>query len=95
MLASVYLKIHGTVAIKQEQRAYKMTELAENDPRHHTAKVKDLRDELVVHLREDTSKFDEPRAKAMFETAAEVLLGLRKAFDDHDRGTEEAMPARH
>ena len=64
---------------------------AENDPRHHTANVKDKLDELVSHLREDINKFDEPKAQAMFETTAEVLLGLRKAFEDYEKGSEKGM----
>jgi hypothetical protein len=63
----------------------------ESEPRYHTSNVKRMIDELVQHLREDTSKFDEPKAQAMFETSAEVLLGLRKAFDDYETGSESAM----
>jgi hypothetical protein len=47
--------------------------------------------ELVDHLRRDVAKVDEPRAQALFETAAEVLLGLRKAFADYEEGLEEGM----
>ena len=50
-------------------------------------------DELVQHPREDIRKFDEPKAQAMFETSAEVLLGLKKAFEDYEEGGEEAMRA--
>lgn len=35
-------------------------------------------------------KVDDPRAKAMFETAAEVLLGLARAFADFEKGAEPA-----
>jgi hypothetical protein len=51
----------------------------ESDPRHHTAKIKGLLDELSHHLREDVTKVREPKAQAVFETAAEVLDGLKKA----------------
>jgi hypothetical protein len=63
----------------------------ENDPRYHTSNVKQMLDDLVIHLRQDTTKFDEPKAQAMFETSAEVLLGLKKAFDDYETGAERAM----
>ena len=63
----------------------------ENDPRHHTSNVKRMFDDTINHLREDTQKFDEPKAQAMFETAAEVLTGLRKAFEDYEKGVETAM----
>jgi hypothetical protein len=66
---------------------------AESDPRHHTANVKEMIDDLVSHLREDTQKFDEPKAQAMFETAAEVLLGLKTAFEHYEKGEEKAMRA--
>ena len=66
----------------------------ESDPRHHTSNVKRMFDETINHLREDTQKFDEPKAQAMFETAAEVLIGLRKAFEDYENGSERAMRTR-
>jgi len=37
---------------------------------------------LVDPLRQDISKVDDPKAKALFETSAEVLRGLAKAFND-------------
>jgi hypothetical protein len=42
------------------------------------------------HLREDIAKIDEPQCKAMFETAAEVLGGLTKAFHDYQQKSERA-----
>ena len=41
-------------------------------------------------LREDVDKVDEPRFKAMFETSAEVLGGIKKAFDDYEQKNESA-----
>ena len=46
--------------------------------------------ETVTHLREDIEKVDDPKFKAMFETSAEVLGGLIKAFDDFERKNEPA-----
>jgi len=66
----------------------------ESDPRYHTSTVKTMLDELINHLREDTGKFNEPKAQAMFETSAEVLLGIKKAFDDYEKGSESAMKTR-
>jgi len=65
----------------------------ESDPRYHVNNVKGWIDDLVTHLREDTEKFDEPKAQALFETSAEVLIGMRKAFDDYEIGSEKAMRA--
>lgn len=61
-----------------------------NDPKRHTMKCRARMTDLAQHLREDVEKVDDPRAKAMFETAAEVLLGLDKAFADYEEGDEAA-----
>jgi hypothetical protein len=61
-----------------------------SDPIRHTTKIQARLTDLAEHLREDVRKVDEPRAKALFETAAEVLLGLRNAFADYEAGEEEA-----
>jgi hypothetical protein len=37
----------------------------------------------------------EPKAQALFETAAEVLTGLVKAFDDYEKKSEEAWRSEH
>jgi hypothetical protein len=47
-------------------------------------------DDIRNHLREDVVKVDEPQLKAMFETSAEVLGGLSKAFEDYERKNEAA-----
>jgi hypothetical protein len=64
--------------------------LPRSDPRRHTMKCRARMTDLAQHLREDVQKVDDPRAKAMFETAAEVLLGLGKAFADFEERTEPA-----
>ncbi len=64
---------------------------AESDPRHHTSNVKGMLDDLIQHLRDDVRKFDDPKAQALFETSAEVLSGLRTAFDHYEKGSEAAM----
>ena len=46
--------------------------------------------DVQTHMREDIDKVDEPRFKAMFETSAEVLGGLIKAFDDYEKKNEAA-----
>lgn len=46
--------------------------------------------EVIDHLRGDVDNFDEPQLKAMFETSAEVLGGLGKAFADYERKNESA-----
>ena len=61
------------------------------DPRYHVANVKNELGELVQHLRADVRQFTEPKAQALFETSAEVLLGLQKAFADYERNVEPGM----
>jgi hypothetical protein len=46
--------------------------------------------QLIEHLREDVGKVAEPKAQALFETSAEVLVGLVKAFDDYEKKSETA-----
>jgi len=67
-----------------------MTSAADRDPRHHTQKMQKAFQEMQDHLREDIAKVDEPQFKAMFETSAEVLGGLIKAFRDYEQKNEAA-----
>lgn len=62
----------------------------ENNARHHTQKLKVQMNELIEHLRADVEKVTEPRAQALFETSAEVVRGLVKAFDDYEKKNETA-----
>ena len=67
-----------------------MASAADRDPRHHTQKMQKAFHEIRNHLREDVQKVDEPQLKAMFETSAEVLGGLEKAFRDYEQKNEKA-----
>jgi hypothetical protein len=57
----------------------------ENDPRQHTAKLRDMLTEVVRHAREDIGKIDEPKAQALFETTAEVCSGLTTAYEHYEQ----------
>ena len=61
-----------------------------SDPRHHTQKMKARLTETITHLREDIEQVDDLQFKAMFETSAEVLGGLVKAFNDYEQKIEPA-----
>ena len=63
---------------------------SKNNPIHHTQKIKVRMRQLIDHLREDVGKVTEPKAQALFETSAEVLTGLVKAFDDYENKSERA-----
>ncbi|MGE0752571.1 MAG: hypothetical protein AB7K64_18520 [Variibacter sp.] len=67
-----------------------MASAADRDPRHHTQKMRKALEDIKTHLREDIEKVDEPQLKAMFETSAEVLGGLAKAFSDYEKKNESA-----
>ena len=63
---------------------------SKNNPIHHTQKIKARMGQLIEHLREDVGKITEPKAMALFETSAEVLTGLVKAFNDYEKKSEAA-----
>jgi len=67
-----------------------MANVNENNPRHYTQKMQKRLQEIRDHLRSDIEKVDEPQLQAMFETAAEVLGGLMKAFHDYEQKNEKA-----
>jgi hypothetical protein len=46
--------------------------------------------ETVDHLHADIERVDQPRLKAMFETSAEVLEELVRAFRAYERKEEPA-----
>lgn len=62
----------------------------ENHPFHRTQKRKAQLRQLIVHLRRDVGQVTEPKVQALFETSAEVLTGLVKAFDDYEQQRETA-----
>ena len=62
----------------------------ENNPIRHTHKIKAQMSQIIKHLREDVGKVTEAKAQALFETSAEVLTGLVKAFEDFEQKTKAA-----
>lgn len=62
-----------------------------DDPRHHTGKLHDMLTRVAEHAREDVGKISEPKAQALFETAAEVCPGPATAFEHYE---QESQPAR-
>ena len=47
-------------------------------------------DKLIANLRQNIGNVEEPKVQALFETTAEVLLGLKKAYKDYGDGNEDA-----
>jgi hypothetical protein len=62
----------------------------DGDPKFHTRKMRQRLEDTLQHMREDIDKVDDPQFKAMFETSAEVLAGLTKAFSDYEQKSEPA-----
>ena len=62
----------------------------QSDPHRHVRNIQGRFQELIDHLRSDIEKIEDARAKAMFETSAEVLGGLKKAFRDYEAKNEAA-----
>jgi hypothetical protein len=69
------------------------TGFPESDPRHHTAIIKRMLTETMEHARKDVAKVSDPKAQALFETTAEVLTGLKKAYEHFEQHTEGAWKA--
>jgi hypothetical protein len=67
-----------------------MASEVDTDPVFHTRKMRQRLGDVLQHMREDIDKVDDPRFKAMFETSAEVLGGLMKAFSDYEQKNESA-----
>jgi len=64
--------------------------LSESDPRYHTEGIRGMLRDMITHLRQDIDKVDEPKAQALFETSAEVLEGLMKAYEHYEQRSERA-----
>jgi uncharacterized damage-inducible protein DinB len=62
-----------------------------SDPQHHVRNIQNMLDDVLNHCRSDSAKMDEPKAQALFETTAEVLLGLRNAYEHYATRAEPAM----
>jgi hypothetical protein len=67
-----------------------MKELHTTDPGAHVDNVRQELDELVDHLRRDVAKVTDPKARALFSAAADVLEGLLHAFDHYASDREDA-----
>ena len=67
-----------------------MKELDTSNSKIHSQNIRQEFQEMVDHLRRDTGKIKDPKAKALLETSAEVLSGLITAFKHYEDGIEEA-----
>ena len=67
-----------------------MKTIESSEPQAHTKNIRGKFRELVQHLRDDVKRVDEPKARALFETAAEVITGLDTAFQHYEEKSEQA-----
>ena len=63
----------------------------ETNPNHHAQKIQGLLTELIDHVRQDVGKVREPKFQALLETSAEVLSGLRTAYEHYEKKSEAAF----
>jgi hypothetical protein len=69
----------------------KIETIESGDPKAHARNIGEMLGDLVHHVREDAERVKEPKAQALFETSAEVLLGLQTAFEHYATGAEKAL----
>ncbi len=67
-----------------------MESLNSTQPEPHVRQIRKKVHELILHLRDDVERISDPKAKAMFETSAEVLAGLEKTLVDFEQKNEPA-----
>jgi hypothetical protein len=71
----------------------KTNETESKDPAVHCENLKREIGALIDHLKRDVERVEEPQFQALCETGAEVLGGLRKAFEHYAAHNESAWRA--
>jgi hypothetical protein len=61
-----------------------------SDPQVHSDNIRQQLEELIQHARADVGRVSEPRFQALLETTAEVLTGLKTAFQHYGEKREKA-----
>jgi hypothetical protein len=84
------INLVGRVVDKEKSTMQEYQKYPETDPRHYTGQVQTHFDALIELLRQGGQGADEPRAQALFETSAEVLIGLKTAFAHYEQKAEAA-----
>ena len=59
-------------------------------PNEFTIQIRSQLNDAIVALRNQIDEVDDPRGQALFETSAEVLEGLVKAFEHYEQRSEKA-----
>ena len=58
-------------------------------PIQHTRKLKGQMRVLLAHLHNDIANVNDGEARELFETAAETITVLVKAFEDYEKNLQE------
>ncbi|HLS30785.1 MAG TPA: hypothetical protein VK021_08015 [Flavobacteriaceae bacterium] len=58
--------------------------------KQHSKIVRKKLQEVIDMLREEIPSTEDDKAKALYETSAEVLIGVKTAFAHFEEGEEEA-----
>jgi hypothetical protein len=61
------------------------------NPLDHASNIKRMLSEVIEHARSDIEKVNEPKFQVLLETTAEVLIGLRTAYEHYETKQEPAM----
>lgn len=61
-----------------------------SDPLAHAQNIRRMLGDLARHAREDVGRVDDPKARALFETTAEVADGLARAYEHFAQRSEPA-----
>jgi len=61
------------------------------DPKHHAKNIQRMLTEVIEHVRSDIPKVTDPKFQALLETSAEVLIGLRTAYEHYETKQESAF----
>lgn len=67
-----------------------MTTAIMKDARVHSEYIRSVLSELTDLLQSDLDCYEDPHARALFQTTATVLRGLGKVFEDFEQGRELA-----
>ncbi|HTK37215.1 MAG TPA: hypothetical protein VL325_01870 [Pyrinomonadaceae bacterium] len=70
--------------------AFGLRDIQSGDPHEDTGQIKDALKQLSEHVRLDVGKVKDQRARALFETTAEVLDGLHNAYEHFETRAEDA-----
>jgi hypothetical protein len=57
-------------------------QLPEDDPRHRIADLREMLTQVIDQAEKHVEEVFDLKVKALFQTTAEVLCGIRKAFEN-------------